>query len=314
MGANRMRGNGVDPAVAARIVRRFDGLNAGMKRSAFGQYLDTPVSLQPATPPSGGTSAGGGGAAGPGRFRVGISDAIRDRITEAIDATPAPVYTVTYQGMVCEAETTWDGFSNSDESYAITTAVHYEADGSNVTRAEHHPHDKTSYEDVDAHEERIGPIAACWQGSRLPMSLTVVAFEHDEGDPNAYKDEIKAIVAAAAAVIGYLYAPGVAAAALIAALSPLIVDAINWLFDTGDDQIDSPRTEVIDFTTIEQMGIHEPTAYVYTYPVFFGGPRTVVSNLYGHFFTHHSGSGARYVFGFQVERNPPFVRQEGPFL
>src|SRR3954451_5538178 len=105
MGAARMRGSDVDPAVAARIVRRFEGLNAGMRQSALGQYLDAPVTLQPVTPPTGGTSTGGGSAAGAGRFRVGITEAMADRIRDAIDATPASVYTVTYQGMVCEAET-----------------------------------------------------------------------------------------------------------------------------------------------------------------------------------------------------------------
>ena len=64
------------------------------------------------------------------------------------------------------------------------------------------------YSDIDSGEERIGPVAAAWQGNSDPVSLTVVVFEHDQGDPDVYKEQIDDIVKAAIAVASHYY-PGV---------------------------------------------------------------------------------------------------------
>jgi hypothetical protein len=65
----------------------------------------------------------------------------------------------------------------------ITSAVHIDAGGNNVVRTERHPaaQNQTWYSDVDSYEERIGPVAATWQGNSDPVSLTVTMFEHDQG-------------------------------------------------------------------------------------------------------------------------------------
>jgi hypothetical protein len=183
----KLGASGVKPATAKRVVGRFDGHNEGRRRSALGPYFDRPV--QEGSARTAGTRGGFGGRLGAGSVgRVGINPDWLDRLDELLpaDGTPA-TYRITYQGLVAEAETNWDGFSNSDEPYAITTAVHIADDGSNTVRTEHDPVGKTSYEDVDAREERIGPVAACWEGQAFPVSLSVVAFEHDYGDPNEYK-------------------------------------------------------------------------------------------------------------------------------
>jgi len=201
--------------------------------------------------------------------------------------------------MFCEAETDWDGFTNSDEVLFQTFATHYDDDGVNHTRDENQPYDKQIYEDVDRDEVRIGPVSAVWAGTNLPMSLTVVAWEHDYGDPDKYRAEIKVIVNAAAVLLAYLYPPAAAASALIAALQPLIVDGINWLLGTDDDKIGEPVVEVLDFGRIEELGSHEVSPYVYA-------NNTKNTELYGHFFTHHRGGGAHYVAAFKVERDPAF--------
>jgi hypothetical protein len=316
---------GVKSETAKRVVGRFDRRNEGLRRSALGPFFDSPIperGAAAATAPAdaastsaAGTGGGFGGRLGGGAVgRIGINSGWLDRLDELIpvDGTP-PTYRITYQGLVAEAETNWDGFSNSDEVYAITTAVHIGDDGSNTVRTEHHPVDKTAYEDVDAREERIGPVAACWDGQNLPVSLSVVAFEHDYGDPDQYRDEIHQAVLAAVAVLIWVYPPGAAALAALELLKPLITDLINYLFDTGDDQIGEAQTEVLEQARFESLGVLEPSPYIYNFTM-LGTVHPIVTNLYGHFFSTHRGSGAKYIFGFQVERDPAFVRQEGPFL
>lgn len=298
----RARAGGVDPVTAATLVARFDRINPAIRRTALGQWFDhPPVDLVPMEPAATGTTTPASGL--PGRrfdaLRAGLPDAVLEAVSDGVASGTPSTYTVTYQGMFCEGETNWDGFSNSDEVLFQTFATHYDEAGKNETRAETHPIDKQVYEDVDRGEVRIGPVAAVWQGQRLPMSLTVVAWEHDYGDPDKYRDEIKAIVVAGAALIGYLYAPGIAAKALITALTPLIVDGLNWLLDTGDDRIGEPVVEVLDFARIEELGNNQQRYYTYDND-------TKNSNLFAHFFTHHRGSGAHYVAGFKVERDPAF--------
>ena len=319
----KLSGAGVNPTTAKRLAGRFDRHNEGMRRSALGEFFDRPVPARGSRAVPGrptrteGTVLGGGGirssAAGEVRRRIGIDSRWLDRLHDLIPDGPPPTYRITYQGLVAEAETDWDGFSNSDEVYAITTAVHIADDGTNTVRTEHHPVDKTSYTDVDAREERIGPVAACWEGQAFPVSLSVVAFEHDYGDPDKYRDEIDQAVKAAVAVLLYVYPPGAAALAALNELKPLITDLVNYLFDTGDDQIDATQTEVFDQARFESLGAQAPSGHIYTFKV-LGTSHSIVTNLYGHFFSTHKESGAKYVFGFQVEGDPPFVRQEGPFL
>lgn len=222
--------------------------------------------------------------------------------------TPAPpTYTVTFRGMYCNSETRWDGLSNSDEAYFQTFATWWDEAGDNHTDPLQHPVDTKIYQDVDDGEPRIGPVAAVWQGSRLPMSLTVVAWEHDYGDPDYYKAEITAIVGAAAALVAYLYAPGPLAQALSAALVPLIVDALNWLIDTDDDRIGDPFIKVLDVAEMEEYGRMLPSPY----PTASGQS---IANLQGHFFSSHKSDGADYAAAFQVDRDPALPRDSGPIL
>ena len=308
----------VDPAVAGRLVKHFDRINPRIRRKALGEWFERPVELTarqidgeaaPAPVESGGSGGFGGRLLGetfgPGE---GVTESMTDG-ESANDASIPPTYTVTYRGMYAEAETSWDGLTDSDEVYFQTFATHIEADGANSpTRAEQHPIDKQIYEDVDDGEPRIGPVAAVWKGDRLPMSLTVVAFEHDYGDPNKYREEIAAVVAAAVALLSYLYPPSALAKALIGTLTPLLVAALNWLIDTEDDRIGEPFIEVLDVPKAEEFGRRYPSPYA------SADGSTSVADLEGHFFSSHRGSGAHYVAAFQVDREPPLDRDSGPIL
>ena len=127
-------------------------------------------------------------------------------------AVLAPIdYTVVYRGMHCIDETHWDSWG-SDEIYIVTSAVSITPAGQNLVRTERHPitnGQSGEYGSVDSHDTRIGPVAACWNqpvaNTQLGMSLTTVVFEHDKGDPDAYRDEVDDAVKLAIAIATYLF-------------------------------------------------------------------------------------------------------------
>jgi hypothetical protein len=211
------------------------------------------------------------------------------------------IYTINYRGLWCEEETTWDWASWADEIYLITSAVTIE-NGQNIVRTERHPvaESETWYSDVDSDEARLGPVAACWQGNSDPVSLTVVVMEHDEGDPDAFKEEIDAAVKAAIAVASYFYPP----AAWAALLESQIADAINWLLDTADDPIETQ-------TVVNPRGLLD--LYASQNRATYLGEGQQNTGLEYHFMTTHNGGGSTYIAGFEVLRDPPNL-PEGPFL
>jgi hypothetical protein len=222
------------------------------------------------------------------------------------NGTTGAVYGINYVGFYCDDETTTDMlFSNSDEVFAVTSVVSINPDGFNAQpRVENHPNDQTAYQDVDKGEVRLGPVARCWEGP-MPdgqvVSLTVIAWEHDYGDPDKYRDEIDALVKAGILATAWLTGAGVAATAVLEALSGTITDGINWILDTDDDQIDIARTEIFDRARMEEIG-KRPLVPHYA----SNGTQTelVISDLIQ---TQHVGSGARYVFGFVLDRTPAFL-------
>lgn len=228
------------------------------------------------------------------------------------DVTPLPLYTIRYQGLYCQKEMTFDQGSFSDEIYLITSAAHIGAGGGNVVRTERHPLSQTPnwYHDVDSGEERLGPVAAVWQGNGDPVSVTVVVVEHDQGDPNAYRDKVDAVVKAAIAILSKYYPP----AAVLALLSSSITDGINWLLGTGDDEVDT-ETVVLPRALLEMYAGQRPGFYVGQKLQFVPGPGfgTIAyapfsTHIMYHFTTVHKGGGATYVAGFDILREPPLDR------
>jgi hypothetical protein len=312
----KMRASGANRDVARRLVARFDRTNPSMRRRALGEFADRPVeidldrqrlrvteALRSVEARSGPTIGAGESTHSHGPGGAVLDDTTPDLDRTMSDGTATPTYTygIKYLGLVCEKETTWDGFSNSDEVYAVTSAVTIDGQLNNVVRTEKHPVDGDAYEDVDADEVREGPEAQCWGGNLFPVSLTVVAFERDYGDPDEYRDEVDVLVKAAIVAAGVLLGLGAGTTAILEALSGTITDAVNWLLDTGDDRIDIPRTYVFSQADIEAAGGGNQHYYNY-----LDGTQLRQTNLIGHLFSTHSGSGARYTFGFRFERDPEF--------
>jgi hypothetical protein len=217
-------------------------------------------------------------------------------------------YTIRYVGFHCESERGDYGWS--DEVYLCTVASHIAPNGENVTRPVKHPIDRSEYGDVDAGETRLGPVAACWQGLSDPMNLTAVAFEHDRGDPTEMLDFVEAVVIAVLVYLLWEYAPAAineeTAGAILAAAHEKIIDGLKWLLGFGDDQT-GVRSLTLPLATLEAYGRRRKRRHWYeiVHP-FLDEPIFVETDLKYHFRTRHGGGGARYVFGYDVVRDPPF--------
>ena len=151
--------------------------------------------------------------------------------TGAIDMNQVIVH---YTGMYAFGETDSDGFlTSSDEPYVnigvVTPSVTLPAVRSQI------------YNKVDAGDSRPDLIEL-YRGDPEGIALAVLLMEHDDGDPDKYKDAVAASVATASAAVSaaLLTVPGgpflaPAAAAVLLEIGPDIVSAINDLLGTGDD-------------------------------------------------------------------------------
>ncbi|MCF7995877.1 MAG: hypothetical protein K9L88_13680 [Chromatiaceae bacterium] len=227
-----------------------------------------------------------------------------------VDQVLAPErFTINYQGMHCTDETGVD-FLGSDEVYILTSAIHITTNGENVVRTERHPIIATvpsTYGGVDSHETRIGPVAACWSARveefQEGMSLTTVFMEHDEGDPDAYRDEVDGAVKLAIGVSVYLFPPAGAILALIEA-SGLITDLFNWFLGTGDDEI---GTTTVVLGTLDELENFSRTRLSHVFVTRDG--LQVDTGLEQHF--QAPVSGRDYIAAYRVVRQPfapPFPR------
>lgn len=142
-------------------------------------------------------------------------------------------FTITYTGLFCRKRTGDRGiFGPSDEPYVITSAVAVD-NGNNVVRTERHPvgDPDRRYGGVDSKESREGPVAACWSGSITEVSLVVTPMENDEGDPDAYKEEIDLLVNLAAQAAAAFGVP------IPDQVKKLVSKLVNWIIDSEDDSI-----------------------------------------------------------------------------
>ncbi|WP_419663222.1 uncharacterized protein Dvar_36260 [Desulfosarcina variabilis str. Montpellier] len=211
-------------------------------------------------------------------------------------------FTITYQGMHCRDETGLDSVG-SDEIYILTSAVHITTDGTNIVRTERHPltaNGSGVYGDVDSDETRIGPVAACWAADvsdfQAGMSLTTVFMEHDQGDPDAYRDEVDAAVKLSIAAATYFFPPGGVLLALIEA-SGLVTDFFNWLLGTGDDEI---GTASVVLGTLSELEDFARTGLGHLFVRRDG--KQVDTGLANHFTAAVSGND--YLAAYRVVRQP----------
>ena len=161
--------------------------------------------------------------------------------------------------------------------------------------------------DVDTDAARIGPVAVLWKGNTDVVSLVVTAFEHDKGDPDAYRDAVDVLVKATIAVLTKPHTP----AARSALFSESIPDLVNWLLEMGDDLI-SLEMVVLPRAVLALYLGHgcAPCIAKVKRPFLHNGQivwgyQSLVTNLLHHFPTVQKGGGGHCAACFDVERNPP---------
>ena len=218
-------------------------------------------------------------------------------------AQPNPVYpadtnfTIRYQGLYCR-EKAYDRFWGSNEPYVITSAVHINNQGENIVRTEKHPigNPQGAYGGVDDKEFRDGPVAACWFGKAQTVALVVTAMEQDDGDPNAYKEEIDALLKAAAEII--VIATGISIPdSFIEALAILV----NWFVGSEDDIIGINGITLNEYF-LKVGGL--PNSKV----KYIDGNKT--SPLKYYFLTRNNDSGDYFIF-FDVEADKQPINLPG---
>lgn len=217
----------VDPDrdIAARLVANFDAVPERIKTPVFGAIR--PDHLRGRDDRE--LQAVFGGAPAGVMFADDVS------LGPAPEFPEGTSFTVLYTGLYCN-DRTGDRqiFGPSDEPYVITAAVSVD-NGENTVRSELHPvgDPDQRYGDVDDGEWRTGPTAAVWAGTlpEIEVSVVTTVMEHDEGDKDAYREEVEAIVAAAAAVAAAYGVP------VPAAVKDLAADLIIWVLGSGDDVI-----------------------------------------------------------------------------
>lgn len=295
-----LAGRQINPLVTQRLIATFDAMPQAAKRRLLGDigfatFVGALEVLTPDVPPVTST--------------VPVGPLVNGPLSEELSRDPgAPTfakYTLRYQGFFCEEDSSWDGGSGSDEIYFVISSVLASTNAVNTLR---HPlGHENYYGDVDTDEARIGPVAVVWEGNTDVVSLVVTAFEHDQGDPDIYRDEVDALVKATIAVVSTLYP----AAAVIALFNESIADLINWLLGTGDDLV-SVEIVVLPRAVLELYAGHGRGPYIAKVkrPSIRNGQiawgyQSLVTDLLYHFTTVHKGGGGHYVACFDVERDPP---------
>lgn len=142
---------------------------------------------------------------------------------------------ISYKGIHCFGETDNDHLSPSDEPYVVLS--YSSPERTDTVRSK-------VYEGVDA-GETFTDFTELYRGKPYGIVLNTVVMEHDESNPDAYRDEIRKTVMAvhSAGVIALglipLVGPIIASVAGpgLGALMPTVADELHKVFDFGDDRI-----------------------------------------------------------------------------
>ena len=97
------------------------------------------------------------------------------------------------------------------------------------------PTNRASYEGVDD-GDTVAETNLVYIGRATPLVVKTHLMEHDEGDPNAYKAEIKQAVAAAGAITAF-FVPAASAVATNPDVQATVTSIINAIAGTDDDFI-----------------------------------------------------------------------------
>jgi hypothetical protein len=302
---------GVSTTTAKRLIANFDRISPRIRQRIFGPLglsnAQMPASVKRDSVAS--NSLPRGEFLSPGTVTqtailgtAGIEFAGNQNSAEEQILAPER-YTISYQGMHCIDETGITDFG-SDEIYIITSAIHIKPDGTNTVTTVRHPlreNGAGTYEDVDTHETRIGPVASCWSAqvadTSQGMSLTTVVMEHDHGDPDFYRDEVDAAVKLALAAAALLFPLG-APLLLLIDTSGLVTDFFTWVFGSGDDKIGTV-TSVLELSELETFS----RTRLSSFRAIRNG-KQVDTGLKHHFLAPVNNSDSRYVAGLRVTRIP----------
>jgi hypothetical protein len=150
-------------------------------------------------------------------------------------------YGLEFSGIYCRKETSWDQGSDSDEPYAIFSSLTPYGTPWTVR--------SNVYDNVDDgidSGDNWGPLPypLYVYGNGGPdvaqeYGCLVQFMEHDQGDPNAYKDQVDLVVKAAAAAV--TAASGVP---IPDAVANAVAALVNDLLGTGDDQLGLNQCEL----------------------------------------------------------------------
>jgi hypothetical protein len=94
---------------------------------------------------------------------------------------------------------------------------------------------RVSYENIDSHDTQPD-LVPVFIGRAAPLVLKTFEFEHDNGDPNAFRQQIKDAVALAGAITA-AFVPAASVVALNPEAQNLVADVINRIVDSDDDFI-----------------------------------------------------------------------------
>jgi hypothetical protein len=150
---------------------------------------------------------------------------------------PTQEIAVRFVGFHCFGET--DEVSSADEPYFYFGVVPTNVEKKNTLRTRIYED-----EDVDAGES-VADLLELYRGLPLGAVISITLLEHDEDDPEKYRDNVERAVERTAdrVVEGLAHVPAVGVAlavlaevVLVVAL-PAIVDAFNDILGTGDDVI-----------------------------------------------------------------------------
>lgn len=207
-------------------------------------------------------------------------------------APKADTFRIQFAGIYCLRESFTDGGSDSDEPYVLFTVFTKGQAGDPakvlVTRSAVY---ENVHDGIDSGDD-WGPLPPLMYvfGADEPqpaqdIGILATVMEHDHGDPNKYRDVIKAGVGAVAA--GVTAWTGVVVPEEV---QGLVTSGVNAVVDSGDDVIATAATE---FSAASFAGMA-------------GLPLThFKQQLHYHFFIECAGGDAHYFVFFRVVQDPP---------
>jgi hypothetical protein len=196
-----------------------------------------------------------------------------------------PTYRIDFAGIYCRKETSWDQGTNSDEPYVLfTTTQRFREPW--ATRSD-------VYDNVDDGIDSgndwgpLPPLLSLFGQSGPEVvdetAVTAMVMEHDQGDPNAYKEKVRLGVKAAQAIAAAYGIP------IPDAVANFATEIINDLLNTGDDPI-GVSSFVLDAGAFafyaQQPLIHFKVQLDY------------------HFWTYHTDGDAKYYVMYRVVQDP----------